>query len=329
MRRREFITLVGGAATWPFAARGEQSERVQRIGVLMAFEERDPESERRITALRRGLQELGWREVLNVGVDFRWGAGDQDLAQAAAQELVGLQPDVIVAHASLSVMALRRETSTLPIVFSAVNEPVTQGFVTSLAHPGGNITGFTNLEPTVGAKWLEVLKEIAPRIRRVAVMFNPDATPIAIPFSRSIQEAAEKFEVEVVLAPVYAPADIEKLITMWGQAPAGGLIFPPDTFLTVHRKQIVDLAARHQIPAISANRSFAADGCLLSYSINAVDQFRQVAGYVDRILRGAKPGDLPVQQPTKFDLVINLSTAKALGLEVPATLLALADEVIE
>jgi putative ABC transport system substrate-binding protein len=329
MKRREFITLISGAVAFPFSARGEQSGRVQRIGVLMAFEENDRESERRITALRQGLQELGWKEGFNLRVDFRWGAGDQDLAQAAAQELVAQQPDVIVAHATLSVIALRAETSTLPIVFSAVNEPVTQGFVTSLAHPGGNITGFTNLEPTVGAKWLEVLKEVAPRVRRVAVMLNPDVTPIAVPFSRSIQQAAEKFEVEVVLAPVHGPADIERFIPIWGQDPAGALIFPPDTFLTVHRKQIVELTARHQMPAISANRSFAADGCLLSYSINAVDQFRQVAGYVDRILRGAKPGDLPVQQPTKFELVINLSTAKALGLEVPATLLALADEVIE
>jgi len=330
MKRREFIMLVGGAAaTWPLSARAEQVDRIRRMGVLMAFEENDPESERRITALRHELQELGWWEGVNVRIDFRWGGGDQGRARAGAQELVGLQPDVIVGHATLSMIALRQETRTVPIVFTAVNQPVAQGFVASLAHPGGNITGFTNLDPTVGGKWLELLKDIAPNVKRVAVMFNPDATPIAIPFSRSAQAAAEKFSVDVVLSPVHGPGDIERVMTMLGDRPDGGLIIPPDTFMTVHRKLVIELATRHRIPAISANRSYAADGCLLSYSINAVYQFRQVAVYADLILRGKKPADLPVQQPTTFQLVINLRTARALGLTVPRGLLWMADEVIE
>jgi putative ABC transport system substrate-binding protein len=304
---------------------------MRRIGILSGFSEHDPDVVRRLVAFRRRLQELGWTDGRNIHFDyFRWDADDADhQAPTVAAELVRQQPDVILAHTSSSVIALRRETRTIPIVFTVVSEPVAQGFVQSLAHPGGNITGFTHLEPTIGAKWLELLREIAPRVARVAIMFNPEATPSAVEFSRSAETAARQLAVQVAAAPVREPSDIEAVMTTLVREPGSGLILPGDTFTSFHRKLIIELAARHQLPAIYAFRYFPVTGGLVSYGLDPVDQYRQAAAYVDRILRGEKPADLPVQQPTRFELVINLRTAKALGLEVPDKLLALADEVIE
>jgi putative ABC transport system substrate-binding protein len=330
LRRREFITLLGGTAvTWPLAARAQQTDRVRRIGVLMGLAESDPEAKVRAAVFEHALQELGWTRGRSTRMDYRWAPGDVEQTRAAAAELLRLAPDVILAHATPATAALQRATRTLPVVFVAVSEPIAQGFVQSLARPGGNITGFTNLEPTLGAKWLELLKEIAPRVTRVAFMYNPNTAPYAILFSRSVEAVAQKIAVELVAAPVHEPAEIEAVLTMLGREPGGGLILPPDPFTVAHRKLIFDLAARYRVPAINAFLYFADEGGLVSYGVDVRDQFRQAAAYVDRILRGEKPADLPVQQPTKFELVINLTTAKTLGLNVPPTLLALADEVIE
>ena len=330
MRRRDFIKVISGAAAaWPLAARGQQPDRVRRIGVLMGLAESDPEAKVRAAVFERALQELGWTRGRNIRIDYRWAPGDVEQTRAAAAELLRLAPDVILAHATPATAALQRATRTLPVVFVAVSEPVAQGFVQSLARPGGNITGFTNLEPTLGAKWLELLKEIAPRVTRVAVMSNPNTAPYVILFSRSVEAVAQKIAVELIAAPVHEPAEIEAVLTMLGREPGGGLILPPDPFTVAHRKLIFDLAARYRVPAINGLLYFANEGGLVSYGVDVRDQFRQAAAYVDRILRGEKPADLPVQQPTKFELVINLTTAKALGLDVPPTLLARADEVIE
>jgi putative ABC transport system substrate-binding protein len=330
MRRREFISLLGGSvAAWSGAARAQQGTRARRVGVLMGLAESDSDAQPRVTAFLRQLQELGWTDGGNVRIDYRWTAGDVERARAAAKDLVGLEPDVILGHTTSSVVALRQETRTIPIVFTIVSEPVANRFVESLAHPGGNLTGFTNLEPAVGAKWLEILKEIAPHIARIAIIFNPETTPSAVPFSRSAETAAQKLAVGAVVTAIHEPGDIEPVMSTLGREPGGGLIFPPDAFTAFHRKMIIELAARYRLPAIYPFRYFAADGGLVSYGTNVVDQFRQAAVYVDQILRGTKPGDLPVQQPNKFQLVINLKTAKALGLTIPPTLLATADEVIE
>jgi putative ABC transport system substrate-binding protein len=330
MRRREFITLLGGAAAaWPLAARGQPGERVRRVGVLMGTSESDPESREHLAAFQQRLNELGWIVARNLQLDSRWVSGDAERAQSAAAELVRLIPDVILANGSTALRALQQATRTVPIVFVVVSEPLAQGFVSSLARPDGNTTGFTNLEPTLGAKWLELLKEIAPSVTRVAMMFNPrSAVPNPL-FFRSAEAAGPNFAVKVIMAAVHDAAEIEGAITTLGREPGGGLIFPPDYFTVVHRKLIVGLAARYRLPAIYAFRSFSPDGGLLYYGVDRADQFRQAAGYVDRIVRGEKPGDLPVQQPTKFELVINLKTATVLGLTVPPTLLARADEVIE
>jgi putative ABC transport system substrate-binding protein len=330
MKRREFITLLGGAAVaWPLATRAQQPDRMRRIGVLMSFAENDPEGKVRATVFERALQELGWTGGRNIRIDYRWAPGDVEQTRAAAAELLRLAPDMILAHATQATAALQRATRTVPVVFVAVSEPVAQGFVQSLAHPGGNITGFTNLEPTLGAKWLELLKEIAPRVTRVAVLYNPNTAPYATLFSRSAEVVAQKMAVELTAAPVHEPAEIESALSMLGREPGGGLIIAPDPFTSARRKLIFDLAARYRVPAISAFRYLSNEGGLVSYGVDVRDQFRQAAAYVDQILRGGKPADLPVQQPTKFELVINLKTAKALGLDVPSTLLARADEVIE
>ena len=330
MRRRDFIKVISGAAAaWPLAARGQQPDRVRRIGVLMGLAESDPEAKVRAAVFERALQELGWTRGRNIRIDYRWAPGDVEQTRAAAAELLRLAPDVSLAHATPATAALQRATRTLPVVFVAVSEPVAQGFVQSLARPGGNITGFTNLEPTLGAKWLELLKEIAPRVTRVAVMSNPNTAPYVILFSRSVEAVAQKIAVELIAAPVHEPAEIEAVLTMLGREPGGGLILPPDPFTVAHRKLIFDLAARYRVPAINGLLYFANEGGLVSYGVDVRDQFRQAAAYVDRILRGEKPADLPVQQPTKFELAINVKTAKALGLDIPPTLLAIADEVIE
>jgi putative ABC transport system substrate-binding protein len=295
----------------------------------MAFAEGDPESERRATAFRNELQKLGWIDGRNVRIDYRWSAGEKEQARAGAHGLVELQPDVLVAHATLSTIALREKTRIIPIVFTAVNEPLTQGFVDSFAHPGGNTTGFANSPITMGGKWLEILKELAPRVRRVSVVFNPAATPTAETFYRSVEETGKTLGIETTAARVHDIAEIEAVMAGLGRDAAGGLVFPPDTFMTVRRRTVIDLAAQHRVPSIYANRAFATDGGLMSYSIDAVDQFRQAAEYVDRILRGAKPAELPVQQPNKFELVINLGTAKALELPVPRNVVVRSTGLIE
>jgi putative tryptophan/tyrosine transport system substrate-binding protein len=330
MRRRDFISLLGGAAgAWSVAARAEQSDRKRRVGVLMGIAETDPLSPARIGVFKQRLQQLGWIEGRNLLLNFLWAAGDADRTNALAKEIVGLQPDVIVAHTALPALALQKETNTIPIVFAVVSNPEGAGLVKGLTNPGRNITGFTNMEPTMGAKWLQMLKEIAPRVKRVAIMFSPDASPIVVPFSRASEAAAQAIAVEVVTLPVHQPVEIEEALTKLGHEPGWGLMLLPDIFATSHRKLILELTAHHGLPAIYPYRYFVAEGGLISYGTDSVDQFAQTSTYVDRILRGAKPGELPVQAPTKFELVINLKTAKALGLTVPDKLLVAADEVIE
>jgi putative ABC transport system substrate-binding protein len=330
MKRREFITLVGGAAAaWPVAARAQQTtSRVRRIGVLMNPAEGDPAGQARAMALEQGLAKLGWTVGRNVRIDYRWGAVDAEKVRAAVAELLALAPDVVLATTSRGVATLQQATRTVPIIFVSIIEPAAQGFVQSLAHPGGNITGLTNMDATVGAKWLALLKEVAPRVARVAFMFSPD-NPGPAQFSGSAAAAAPKLAVEVVVTQVRGPAEIEAAIALQGREPGGGLIVPPDGFTLVHRKLIIDLAARYRLPAIYGIRDFGDDGGLAYYGVDVTDQYRQAAAYIDRILRGEKPGDLPVQQPTKYEFVINLKTARALGLDISPALLSVADELIE
>jgi ABC-type uncharacterized transport system substrate-binding protein len=330
MRRRDFIKVIGGAmATWPFAARAQQPERVRRIGLLIQLAENDPEGQARVVAFREGLQKLGWKIGDNLQIDYRWGTSNDERARAAAAELLRLAPDVILANSTVALRAVQQATRTVPIVFTTVIEPVAQGFVASLAHPGANITGFSYLEPSVGGKWLDLLKEVAPRVTRVAFLFNPDSGPYNVGVSRFAEAAAQKLAVQYRASPVHEPAQIEPVMTTLAREPGGGLIVAPDAFTVTHSKLIIELAARYGLPAIYAERNFAAEGGLVSYGANYVDHFRQAAVYVDRILRGEKPADLPVQQPSKFDLVINLKTAKALSITVSNSLQLLADEIIE
>jgi putative ABC transport system substrate-binding protein len=330
VKRREFITLIGGAAaTWPLAARAQQPERMRRVGVLLQFSESDPAGQARIAAFREELQKLGWRIRGNLQIDDRWAISNEEQSRSAAAELLALTPDVISANSTVHLRAVQQATRTVPIVFTTIIEPVGQGFVASLAHPGGNTTGFSYLEVSIGGKWMNLLKEIAPRITRVACMFNPQRGPYSVGISLFAQEAAERLGVQYVAAPVFEPTQIEPAITTLAHEPNAGLIISPDAFTVTHRQQIITLAARHRLPAIYSERGFAVDGGLVAYGPDYVDHWRQAASYVDRILRGAKPADLPVQQPSKFYLAINLKTAKALDLEVPPTLLARADEVIE
>jgi putative ABC transport system substrate-binding protein len=328
MRRREFIAGLGGAAAWPLAARAQQNERVRRVGVLLLFAETDPKAQAYFAAFRQGLAALGWSGGSNLHIDLRWSAGDVQHAASFAKELVALQPDVILAHTTPLTAAIQRETKTIPIVFVSVSDPVGSGFVESLSHPGGNVTGFTNLEATLVEKWLELLKEIAPRITRVAVMFNPQTAPYAKYYLGPLQAVAPKLGVTTFTAPVRSDDDIEAAFTKMTSDQGSGLIAMTDGFMYVHRKLIIELTARHNIPAISFIRDVPVEGGLISYG-DPPELFARAALYVDRILRGAKPTELPVQAPTKFELVINLKTAKALGLTVPPSLLARADEVIE
>ena len=329
MRRREFITLLGGAAaTWPLAARGQQGERVRRIGVLINMAADDPEGHARITAFAQGLQEAGWTTGRNVRIDYRWGGGGADAMAKYAAELVALAPDVILAATSSSVAPLQRITRTIPIVFVQVIDPVSAGFVASLARPGGNATGFTIIEYGFSGKWLELLKEVAPRITRVAVIRDP--TGLAqMGQMGAIQSVAPSLGVE--LRPVEArdAGEIERAVTAFARSGNGGLIVLSGNSSLAHRELIVTLAARERLPAVYADRVFVARGGLMSYDTNRIEQYRRAVGYVDRVLKGENPADLPVQAPTKYELVINLKAAKALGLDVPPTLLARADEVIE
>jgi ABC-type uncharacterized transport system substrate-binding protein len=328
MRRREFMTVLGGAAIgWPLAARA-QGERMRRIGVLMGIAESDPARQSFVTAFTEALQELGWSSGRNIHIEYRWGAGDAERIRDFARELVEMQLDLIVGHTTPVVAALKAQTRTIPIVFTQVSDPVGSGFIDGFAKPGGNITGFTNLESSMGSKLEELLKEIAPTITRVAVMFNPDTAPDhGTYFLRPVEAAAPSLHVEVIPAPVHNDAEIESAITTL--VPGTGLIVMPDIFILAHREQILALADRHRLPAAYAYRLFAASGGLLSYGTDLTDLFRRAPRYVGRILTGTKPAELPVQQPTKFELVINLKTAKTLGLNVPLSLQAGADEVIE
>jgi putative ABC transport system substrate-binding protein len=332
MRRREFITLLGGAAAgaWPLAARAQQPERVRRIGVLMVEAESDPEGQSCAKAIRDGLKQLCWTEGSNVKIDYRWAAGDAGLIRTFAKELVELQPDVILARSTPATAVLKAETRTIPIVFTTVSDPIGSGFVANLAHPGGNITGFTNFESSISGKWLGLLKEIAPRITQVGAMYNPETAPYAPYYVRPFEVAAKAFSVEPISVVVHNDADIERAIAGLARESSGGLIILPDAFTTSsHRTQIIDQAARHHVPAVYPYGFIADEGGLMSYGIDVTDLYQRAASYIDRIFHGTKPSDLPVQQPTKFELIINLKTAKALGLTVPPTLLTRADVVIE
>jgi putative ABC transport system substrate-binding protein len=327
--RREFITLLGGAAAaWPLTARAQQAERMRRIGVLQPIGEDDPEAQLHKTAFVGSLQKLGWREGSNVMIDYRWAGSDADRIRLYATELTGMRPDVIWTSGALPLLPLKRATRTIPIVFTRIYDPVGSGFVPSLTRPGGNITGFTLGEFSMGGKMLEVLKEIAPRVNRVAVILNLEQPP-HVAMWRSIEATAPLFGVRLTPADMQGPAEIEQAIGAFAREPDGGLIVLPGPISIAHRELITAVAARHRLPAAYGFRFFVTSGGLVSYGIDPAEQSRQAAGYVDRILKGENPGDLPVQQPTKFELVINLKTAKTLGLEVPPTLLARADEVIE
>jgi putative ABC transport system substrate-binding protein len=328
IRRREFITLLGGAAAWPLAARAQQPERVRRIGMLISGrDENDPQTKANLSALTQALADLGWTDGRNVRMDPRYAGGDINRIRAFAQELVGLQPDIILANGAAVTVAAQRETRTIPIVFVTVLDPVVSGIAPRLNRPGGNVTGFAVYEATVGSKWLELLSEIAPGLKRAAIMFNPDF-PASV-YMPSFETAARSFKVEPIIAPVHSDAEIEEAITALGREPGGGLVVVPDAFIGRHRAPIIAAAARNNVPAVYSNAYFARNGGLLSYGVDPVDPNRRVASYVDRILRGEKPGDLPVQFPTKFEMVVNLKTAKALGLAIPPSIMLRADEVIE
>jgi putative tryptophan/tyrosine transport system substrate-binding protein len=329
MRRREFISHIGGAAVaWPLTARAQQPDRMRRIGALMAFAESDPEGQASFAAFREALQKLGWAEGRNIRIDSRW-ALDAELTQRFAKELVALQPDLFLSDSTPITAALLQQTRTIPIIFANTADPVGSGFVASLPRPGGNVTGFTNMEPTMAGKWLELLKEIAPRVNRVAFLFNPATATYFEYFLNPFKAAAASFAVQAVAAPVRDTSELESVIAAQARQPNGGLIVMPDTFTTVHRAEITTLAARYRPPAVYPFRFFTELGGLLSYGSDRHDNFRRAATYVDRILKGAKPSELPVQAPVKFELVINLKTAKVLGLDVPAQLQQRADQVIE
>jgi putative tryptophan/tyrosine transport system substrate-binding protein len=327
MRRREFIGLIGGAATWPLKVVAQQAEHVRRIGFLLGLTENDPEARTRITAFRQGLEATGWTEAHNIRIDYRFAGGDPERVRAHVEELVASAPHVIVAHSTPVVAALKRATSTVPIVFVAVNDPVGQGLVMSLAHPGGNITGFSFVEFEMIGKCLGLLKEIAPDLTRASLMFDPDLAPYFSGYLRQIGAIPGGLAVELKEAPVRDISEIEANIAKLG--PGDGLIVGPDPFTVVNREVIMRSAERHRLPAIFTLRQEAVEGALMSYGPDTADIFRRAALYADRILKGAKPDELPVQAPTKFELVINLKTAKALGLDVPLQLQQRADEVIE
>jgi putative ABC transport system substrate-binding protein len=329
MRRRNLISLIGVAVAWPLVAHAQQGVGMRRIGALILTAENDTLTRERIAALLQGLSKFNWTIGHNLEIDYCWGIADSERARVAAAELMERSPDLIFAHSVSAARAAQQATRTIPIVFTAVSEPIQLGLVPNLARPGGNITGFANLEPSVGGKWLELLKEIAPSIRRVAVMFNPASTAVAAQFVRSVQEAAPKYGLEVVEARINSAAEIETVIATVGHEASTAVIMLPDTFLSLNQKLVLEAVARHRLPAIYPFRYVAAAGGLMCYGPDITDQFRRSGEYIDRIFRGESPGNLPVQQPVKFDFVINLKTAKALGLTVPTSMQQLADEVIE
>ena len=331
LRRREFITLLGGAAAaWPLAVRAQQGERMRRIGALIGGAETDPESRARVAALREGLEQRGWSEGRNLRIDYRWASADSDRIRAFAAELVATAPEAIFAHTTPATTRLLEATRNIPIVFASVSDPIGDGIVASFARPGGNVTGFTNVEASMGGKWLEILKELSPAVARVGFLFNPATSPGGGSyFLRPFEAAAPLFNVQPISTPVEDVVDIERAVAPLAVGANGGLIVNSDVFTTRHRAAIIAAAARHRVPAIYPFAYFAADGGLAAYGTDVRDLWRRAASYIDRILRGEKPADLPVQAPTKFELVINLKTAKALSLNIPAMLLARADEVIE
>ena len=329
MRRREFIAVLSGAAAWPLAGHAQQPERDRRVGVLMPWSENDPLAQASVTAFAHGLERFGWVDGKNIRLDYRFAADDPALFKSNAAELVQLSPDAILASTPPAIVALHQQTATIPIVFVLAADPVGLGLVQSLARPSTNITGVGAIDPPIMGKWLQLLKQIAPGITRVAVIFNPDTQPYAGLFNRAVDSAAASFGVTVTLAPVRDDATIEETIATQAREPGGSLISLPDSFNTKHRDVITAEAARHRLPLMGAGDAFPRAGGLISYWFNPVDLHAQAAYYIDRILKGASPADLPIHQPTKFSLVINLKTAKALGLTVPRRMLDLADEVID
>jgi len=329
MRRRDFITLIGGAAAWPVAVRAQQGQRIRRLGVLMAVAESDADAREGISILQESLQKLGWKDGNNIRIDYRWGNANPDRIQDLAKELVDLQPDVLVGHSTPSAKGLLKQTQTIPIVLLSVTDPLGQGLVSSLSHPGGNITGFSDFEVSLGTKWLEILKQIVPGVRRVTAMFNPETAPYYGLYWQSIDAGTSLLGIESIPIQVHSEADIENVIRKVGGEPDSGLFVLPDSHNKVHRKRIIELTAQYRVPTIYFLRYFATDGGLISYGPDEMDLFRRTAGYVDQILKGARPADLPVQQPTKFELIINLTTAKALGLTIPPGVLSIADDLVE
>ena len=330
VRRREFITLLGGAAAaLPLAARAQQPEQMRRIGVLMMYAESDAQAQALVAVFRAGLRDLGWTEDHKIRLDYRWATSDSELIQRSAKELVALQPVLILSSSTPTTASLLQQTRTIPIIFANIVDPVGSGFVASLPRPGGNVTGFLNLETSMTGKWLELLKEIAPRVARVAIVFNPSTAPYAEIYLTPFNAAAASLGMETIVAPVRDMTELDTVIAAQARDPNGGLMLMPDGFMFAHHAEIASLAARYRLPAVSSYRAFAKAGGLLSYGNDILDNYRRAATYADRILRGEKPSELPVQFPVKFELVINLKTAKALGLNVPPSLLASADEVIE
>ena len=330
IRRREFVALLGGAAAaWPVAAHAQQGQRVRRIGVLMGLVASDPEAQSRVAAFEHGLRELGWVKGRNLWIEYRWAGGGENVLRNHAAELIAMTPDLILANSTPVTAALREQSRVVPIVFTQVTDPVGEGLVPNLAHPRGNLTGFTSFEFSIGTKWLEVLKQTAPHVTRVALVFNPHSAPFADLFVRPVEAAAPSFSVTPIAAAVRATDDLDRVFDALAREANGGLIVVSDLGMTNHRDALIALAAHHRVPAVYPFRYFATSGGLMSYGTDMAEVFRRAAGYVDRILKGENPADLPVQTPTKYELGINVKTAKALGLSVPPTLLARADEVIE
>ena len=330
MRRRYFITLLGGTAVaWPFGADAQQSDRMRLIGVLMGLAESDHEAQSWVAAFREELQKLGWTEGRNIEIDTRWATADVESMKRLAKELAALQPDFILTSTTPATAAMLQYTRTIPIIFVLVGDPVGSGFVASLARPGGNATGFTPIEGSLGGKWVEVLKEIAPRVARVTLMFNPPTATFVEGYLNAFKAAAASLGVEAIISPVHDMSELESVIAAQAREPNSGLVVIPDAFTISHRAEITLLADHYRVPAVYWSRSFAELGGLISYGPVLVDEYRRAASYADRILKGAKPSELPVQAPVKFELVINPKTAKALGLDVPVQLRQLADEVIE
>ena len=327
MRRREFITLIGGAAAWPRAARAQQPDRMRRIGVVMAYTESDPNGQMQVAAFRQQLQKLGWVEGTNIQIEFRYAADDPARIRALAVELLGLGSDLMVSNSNFVTMILQSEVHRIPLVFVSVSDPIGSGFVQDLARPGGNVTGFANFQPSMGGKWLEKLREISPKVERVGLILRRE--PPNIGYLKSAEAAAPSLNIELVGLEAQSRGDIERLVATFSNGPHDGLIIAPNVVNFANSDLIIALAARYRLPAIYPFAFYARQGGLISYGFDAADQFRQGAVYADKILRGAKPADLPVQHPTKFEIVINLKTAKALGLDVPFQTQQLADEVIE